>query len=175
MGEQTDTKASATLVTGGARPAVRLERELNEPPQALWRALTQPQGLRSWFPCEIVVERWQVGAALSFVFPGHEQYTMGGTVLACDPPRALAYTWGEETLRFELSATGAGGSRLVLLDELAPGIAARNAAGWDACLDRLAGRDTAPDAWRPRFERYTAAFEPLVGPQEGPPAGYKGD
>jgi hypothetical protein len=25
-----------------------------------------------------------------------------------------------------------------------------------------------------RFERYVAAFEPILGPQDGPPADYKG-
>ena len=30
-----------------------------------------------------------------------------------------------------------------------------------------------PDAWRRRFDAYSAAFEPVIGPQEGPPAEYK--
>ena len=165
---------AATLVTGeaGARPSVKLERELPDPPGAVWRALTDPEELKSWFPCEVVVERWAVGAALSFVFPGHEEYTMGGVVLVCDEPRVLAYTWGAETLRFELTATDAGGTRLVLFDELDPGIAARNAAGWQVCLERLAGRIAPDDAWRALFTQYTAAFEPVLGAQEGPPAGF---
>jgi hypothetical protein len=32
-----------------------------------------------------------------------------------------------------------GGTRLVLIDELPPRIAARNAAGWEVGLERLAG------------------------------------
>jgi hypothetical protein len=43
------------------------------------------------------------------------------------------------------------------------------------CLDRLTGLDPAPDSWEPRFSAYAAAFEPALGPQEGPPAGYSGD
>ncbi|MFD0631789.1 hypothetical protein ACFQ9X_09295 [Catenulispora yoronensis] len=39
------------------------------------------------------------------------------------------------------------------------------------CLDRLLGRDPADDAWRGLFERYTAAFAPTLGAQEGPPEG----
>jgi hypothetical protein len=64
---------------------------------------------------------------------------------------------------------------LVLVDELPAGSAARNAAGWEVCLDRLAGLEPAADAWQPRFEAYSAAFTPALGPQEGPPPGYKGD
>ena len=44
----------------------------------------------------------------------------------------------------------------------------------DDCLDRLAGLPRDPDAWRRRFAAYSAAFEPAVGPQEGPPAEYQG-
>lgn len=47
---------------------------------------------------------------------------------------------------------------------------ARNAAGWEQCLDRLAGIEPAADSWQPRFERYAAAFEPTLGPQQGHPA-----
>ncbi|HEY2716313.1 MAG TPA: SRPBCC domain-containing protein [Solirubrobacterales bacterium] len=95
-------------------------------------------------------------------------------MLAAAEPRELAFTWGEETLRFELSPRE-GGTRLVLVDELPAGAAARNAAGWETCLDRLAGLEPAADAWKAHFERCAAAFAPELGPQEGPPAGYKGD
>ena len=100
--------------------------------------------------------------------------TLTGQVLAIDEPHELAFTWGEETLTFRL-APHAGGTRLVLIDELTPGAAARNAAGWDTCLDHLAGLAPAQDAWKSRFAVYSAAFEPELGPQEGPPAAYKGD
>jgi uncharacterized protein YndB with AHSA1/START domain len=159
--------------TVGGRPSIRLERDLPDPPHQVWRALTDPEELKSWFPTEIAVERWEVGARLSFVFPEHEEYNMTGTVLEYDEPRLLAYTWGEETLRFELTPTADGGTRLVLYDELAPGFAARNAAGWQICLERLAGHTPSDYAWKSLFTLYTAAFEPALGPQEGPPKGFE--
>jgi uncharacterized protein YndB with AHSA1/START domain len=167
----------ATLVTGGNRPAVRLERILSDPPPVVWRALTEREQLREWFPCDVIVAggRWEAGAAISFPFPSDViDMTLTGEVLAADEPKLLSYTWGEETLRFELYPEGEG-TRLVLIDQLPPGAAARNAAGWDDCLDRLAGLPPAPDAWKSRFAAYSAAFEPELGPQQGPPAGYKGD
>ena len=166
----------ATLVTDATQSAVRLERDLPDPPAVVWRALTEREQLREWFPCDVIVAggEWRVGAAISFPFPPEViEMTLSGEVLAVDEPRELAFTWGEETLRFELTAHG-DGTRLVLIDELPAGAAARNAAGWDTCLDKLAGGEPAADAWKPRFERYAAAFEPTLGPQEGPPAGYKG-
>ncbi|HEU5333662.1 MAG TPA: SRPBCC domain-containing protein [Actinocrinis sp.] len=164
---------SARLSTAGARPSVRFERDLADPPPTVWRALTDPEELKAWFPSEIVTGRWEQGAQLTFVFPGNPQFTMTGTVLDLDEPRLLVYTWGEDTLRFELTPTESGGTRLVLIDDPAPGVAARTAAGWQICLERLAGTVPPRDAWRRLFRRYTAAFEPELGPQEGPPAGFE--
>ena len=166
----------ATLITDRARPAVRLERQLPDPPPVVWQALTDREQLGSWFPCDVIVEggRWKVGAAITFPFPPEViDITLTGEVLEVDEPNALAFSWGDELLRFELTPQGHG-TRLVLIDELPPGAAARSAAGWDVCLDRLVGLDPARDAWQPRFDTYAAAFAPLLGPQEGPPAGHKG-
>jgi uncharacterized protein YndB with AHSA1/START domain len=167
----------ATLVTGGARPAVRLERTLPDPPAAVWLAITDRERLREWFPCDVVVDggRWEVGAAISFPFPPEViDMTLTGAVIAVEEPTTLFYHWGDEVLRFELSVAG-DGTRLVLFDELAPGAAARNAAGWEDCLDRLVGLSPAADAWKVHFDTYRRSFEPVLGPQEGPPEGYKGE
>jgi uncharacterized protein YndB with AHSA1/START domain len=166
----------ATLITDRAQPAVRLERDLPDPPEVVWSALTERERLRDWFPCDVIVDggEWRVGAEITFPFPPEViEMTLTGEVLAVDEPNELAFTWGEETLRFELAPRD-GGTRLVLIDELPPNAAARNAAGWDTCLDRLAGVAPAPDAWKGRFEVYSTAFAPELGPQDGPPDGYKG-
>lgn len=161
----------ATLHEDGLRPVVRFERHLSQPPAAVWHALTDAAELTSWFPCTVEPDEWKVGAAVTFVFPEQVGMTLTGTLLELDEPRVLAYTWGEETLRFELSPARGGGTRLVLTDELDRGIAARNAAGWDVCLDVLAGIGRAEGAWQPRFDHYVASFEPALGRQEGPPEG----
>jgi uncharacterized protein YndB with AHSA1/START domain len=166
----------ATLLTDRPRPAVRLERRLSDPPAVVWQALTDRDQLQAWFPSDVVVEgdRWEAGAAITFPFPPEViDMTLTGEVLEVDEPNVRAFTWGEDALRFELEADG-DGTLLVLVTELPAGAAARNAAGWDTCLDRLAGLDPGADAWQPRFDAYAAEFEPLLGPQEGPPAGYKG-
>jgi uncharacterized protein YndB with AHSA1/START domain len=164
------------LLTTGTRPAVRLERLLPDPPSVVWQALTEREQLQSWFPCDVIVEggRWIVGASISFPFPPDViEMTLIGEVLAVEEPHRLSYSWGNEILHFELSAED-GGTRLVLIDELPAAHAARNAAGWDECLDRLAGLEPAQNTWKPRFEAYASAFEPIVGAQEGPPSGHKG-
>jgi hypothetical protein len=129
------------------------------------------------FPCDVIVSggRWEIGAAITFPFRPDMDLTLTGEVLEVGEPNVLAFTWGEDVLRFELSAEG-DGTRLVLIDELPPGAAARNAAGWEQCLDRLAGLEPASGSWQPRFEHYAAEFEPMVGPQQPrPPAVEKGE
>lgn len=166
---------NTTLLTDRARPAVRLERDLKDAPEVVWRAVTERDQLRSWFPCDVIVEggEWVPGAAITFPFPPEViDMTLTGEVLEVDEPNLLVFTWGDETLRFELCPHG-DGTRFALINELPGSRAARNAAGWEACLDRLVGLDPAPNAWQPRFRAFSAEFEPLIGEQEGPPAEMK--
>jgi uncharacterized protein YndB with AHSA1/START domain len=168
---------NATLITELPRPAVRLERQLPDPPTVIWQALTEREQLRAWFPCDVIVNggHWVVGATIEFPFPPEViEMTLHGEVLKVDKPNQLSFTWGEDTLHFTLAPNDLG-TKLVLINELAATDAARNAAGWETCLDRLAGQESSADDWQPRFHAYTKRFEPLIGPQQGPPTGYKRD
>ena len=161
----------ATLHTGPGRPSVRFERRLRQSPESVWRALTDREELKSWFPTDIVTEEWKLGATLKFEFRQNEGPSMTGTVLEFDEPRLLSFSWGDDILRFELTPAPGGGTLLVLIDEVGGQIAARNAAGWGVCLDRMEGKATDENAWQAAFDGYVAVFEPALGPQEGPPAG----
>lgn len=160
----------ATLLRPGARPVIRFERHLDRPVERVWQAVTDPGEMSSWFPTRIEIEEWKVGAALTHYFDEHDLDPLPGSVVEWDPPRRVAFTWGTDTITFELAPAPDGGTVFVLTEELAAGHAARNAAGWDACLDRLEfGGEKEP--WKARFDRYAAAFEPALGAQEGPPPG----
>lgn len=165
------------LDISGPRAAVRLERYLPDPPAVVWSAITEREQLQPWFSCDVIVDtgRWVAGASITFRFPPEVMDpTLAGTVLAVEAPTLLRYSWGpDEILRFELHPEGTG-TRLVLVDELRASWAARNAAGWADRFDQLAGQAADPDAWPRRFAAYAAAFEPAIGPQEGPPAEYQG-
>jgi uncharacterized protein YndB with AHSA1/START domain len=98
-----------------------------------------------------------------------------GELTEFDPPRLLAYTWGDEALRWELEPT-ADGCRLAFshtFDERS-GVphpagprkkAARDGSGWEVCLASLEalldGRDPTPDEnrWQPLYERYVEKFD----------------
>ena len=85
-----------TLDTTGAKPAVRLSRYLPDPPAVVWRAITEREQLKAWFPCDVIVSggEWAVGAAITFPFPAEViDMTLTGTVLA------VGYLAGTAALR----------------------------------------------------------------------------
>ena len=159
----------------GDRWQLTFERRLAHPPERVWRAITEPEHLAAWFPAAIEGE-WEAGAALRFVMPQDEAPDTEGEMLVYDPPRALEYRWGEETLRFDLRPDGDGCVLTFVnaLDEL--GQAARDAAGWHVCLDllgcHLAGQGAGwnpGDHWKEVHPGYVARFGPeasTIGPPD---------
>lgn len=162
----------ATLLRAGGRPILRFERHLPRPVADVWRAVTEPEGLATWFPTRLELDEWRVGAPIVHHFDGTDLPALPGTVLVVDPPVRLSFTWADDVITFELTPLPDGGTRFVLTEELAAKHVARNAAGWEACLQRLEiGVDEFD--WRTRFAHYTEVFEPELGEQEGPPAGHE--
>jgi uncharacterized protein YndB with AHSA1/START domain len=158
------------------RYQLRFRRTLDHPPEKVWRALTEPEHLRAWFPADIEGER-AAGARLRFVFRNHEGDPSDGEMLVYDPPTVLEFRWGEELLRFELEPGHEGAGTVLTFvntfDEL--GKAARDAAGWHACLDilgyELAGEEP---PWAPteRWEQVHAEYVETLPPEAstiGPP------
>jgi uncharacterized protein YndB with AHSA1/START domain len=163
------------------RWSLRFTRQLPHRPEKVWRALTEPEHLGKWFPADIEGDR-AAGAKLRFVFREGEGPTMAGEMLAFDPPKLLEMRWGDELLRFELRPDGDSGERTVLeftnvFDEL--GKAARDAAGWHACMDVLAydvdGREP-PWPSNDRWKHVQGEYQQRLGPEAsviGPPEEWK--
>ena len=137
----------------------------------VWEAVTDPEHMRSWFPTRMEMSEWKVGAEITHYFDGHDIEPLPGRVLEWDPPRRVSFTWGADTITFELSAAGTDATTFVLTEELSADAAARNAAGWESCLDRLEFGEER-DSWQHRFDRYASQFTPTLGRQVGPPEGY---
>jgi uncharacterized protein YndB with AHSA1/START domain len=148
-------------------------RRLAHPREKVWRAVTEPDHLAVWFPQQIVGER-RAGAHLRFVSSAGDGFD--GEMLVFDPPSVMELTWGADRLRIELAPSG-GGTLLTLTDTFDDvGKAARDAAGWHECLDRLvtdldrsdAGRWG--DVWRQVHPIYVERLGPeaaTIGPPEG--------
>ena len=164
-----------TLERGDSEVTLRYVRRLPHPPEKVWRALTQAEHLTAWFPTTVEGEL-AVGSPLQFSFREVQIAPMDGMVLSVDPPKLLEFTWGDERLRFELTADGAGtllGFSASFAD-LAK--AARDAAGWHVCLDMLgyglSGQPapwTSDDRWRQVIGAYRASFGPDASAAGVPP------
>ena len=90
-----------TYETVDDRPALIFERRLAHPVERVWRAVTEPAELAHWFPSAVSGELTP-GGTLTFEFPGGDMPTIEGEVIEVDPPRSLAFTWGDDVLRIEL-------------------------------------------------------------------------
>lgn len=168
-----------TLVAPGT---VRFERVLPGPIERVWAYLTEPEKRARWLaggPMEL-----RVGGAVDLRFrhadlspvaaPTPERFaasangaSLRGTVTACEPPRRLAFTWGDGLERpsevaFELEAVG-DRVRLTITHRLLGAertVWANVAGGWHTHLGILADvlADRVPPPFFTTFEPVEAAY-----------------
>jgi uncharacterized protein YndB with AHSA1/START domain len=160
------------LRSADGRYELRFTRALSHPVARVWPAITTPDGLSAWFPFDIEGERAS-GAALRFVFREGEAEDFSGEMVEFTPESVMELRWeGDETLRLEL-APAPEGCVLTLINRFDTlGKAARDAAGWHACLDALeASLDgssvDASERWRAVHPAYVSRFGPeaaTIGP-----------
>ena len=156
-------------------PRLRFTRRLPYPQATVWRAVTEPEHLAAWFPTTIDGER-RAGAPLRFRHRDDAGPPFEGEMLAFDPPSAMELRWGEDVVRVEVEPAGDAASILVLTHTFAElGKAARDGAGWHACLDSLGhalAGETAPggpgERWREVRADYVERFGPAAS-TVGPP------
>jgi uncharacterized protein YndB with AHSA1/START domain len=125
-----------TLERDGDLCVLRFRRVLRQPPETVWRALTEDAHLAGWFPTTVEGER-SAGAPLRFSFRDGEAPPFAGEMLVVDPPPLLELRWGDDVLRFELAPDGAGSELTLTVTFPEYGKGARDAAGWHVCLERL--------------------------------------
>jgi uncharacterized protein YndB with AHSA1/START domain len=177
-----------TLVSSGV---VRFERLLPGPIERVWTYLTDPERRARWLAGGAMEPR--VGGAVELRFrhedlspvivPTPERFAartevnlVHGTVTAWEPPRRLAFTWGEgggraSEVTFELDAVGSEVRLTVTQRRLGddPATWANVAGGWHTHLaileDRLRGRVPAPffTAFAPIEAAYLERFVPAAG------------
>jgi uncharacterized protein YndB with AHSA1/START domain len=116
---------------------------------------------------------------MSFTHADDAMPATEGEVLELDPPHRFVFAWGDSVIRIELDPAGGGGACLLrfthLLEEREA--AARDAAGWHVCLDRLerhlaSGEATAPSAepkyeWRGHYDEHRRRGVPAGAPVPG--------
>jgi uncharacterized protein YndB with AHSA1/START domain len=115
---------------------VRIERALPGPIERVWAYLTEPDKRGAWLAGGPIELKEGGKVRLEFMHtnltpePFPERFkqfehgdTLDGTVVRCEPPRLLSYTWGvrpgSSVVTFELTETG-GGVKLVLTHSQLP-------------------------------------------------------
>jgi uncharacterized protein YndB with AHSA1/START domain len=159
----------------GDRWRLTFVRSLPHPAAKVWRALTEPEHLASWFPAEIHGDH-VAGAPLQFVFRDGEGPDQPGEMLTFDPPSVLEFSWASDHFRITLEPEGTGCVLTFVntFDEL--GKAALVGAGWHVCLDRLGyhlSGQSLPwdpgDRWHEVHDGYVQTFGPAAA-TIGPPS-----
>jgi uncharacterized protein YndB with AHSA1/START domain len=169
------------------RSVIVVERPLAHPPARVWRALTDPDDLAAWFPWTVEIDV-RLDGKLRFSFDGGAHPETSGVITEYDPPRLLAFTWGDDLLRWEVRPDG-DGTLLVLNHVFADRPSAASfAAGWTGCLDRMDSRlggspasvsasspASSPGAepWAARHEAFVAEFGLADGAVADAPAGWE--
>lgn len=157
-----------TFVEHDGRPAIRFTRTYGHPIERIWRAVTEPSELATWFPSAVTIEP-RVGGIITFSFDPNMPDD-SGTVLAYEPPTRFGFTWDGDEVHFLLATVGEN-TELTLINVLATrDTASRNAAGWSVCLaeldKNLAGSATdgphseAAEPWEPIYDAYVASGMP---------------
>jgi len=172
-----------TAADAFARPigtdAIRIERVLPGPRERVWRYLTEPELRRRWLAAgtfdlaphgavELVFRNNELTPGDDLPPAGHEGHgkesRLRGTILACEAPSLLAFTWGSDPdssqVRFELVEEGDKVRLTVTHSRVTKRPMITNiSAGWHAHLDLLTAEleERAPVG----FWRSFAVLEPL--------------
>jgi uncharacterized protein YndB with AHSA1/START domain len=152
------------VVTEGEKATLVFRRLLPGPPEAVWKALTDPAELSVWYMTKATIDGRENGTVDLIAGPSRLHVT--GRILTWDPPRVFEHEWkvtprpelpsGEDALiRWELRREG---SRTLLHLEhrrLSRQTAAGFAPGTHAFLDRLQAHLThlPLPGWQERYQQ----------------------
>lgn len=137
-----DTLPDAVLRPHDGLVECVLPLAVDQPPAAVWRALTDTEALPQWLAEGSIEPRVGGSVDIAFEVSGAP---IGSTVEAWIPDRHLAYSWSgpgqpARPLDWRLAPTPAGGTRIELtVSAPAEEDLARAFAGWAAHLQMLGG------------------------------------
>ncbi len=162
--------AGAEVRKDGEKWTLVLVRELQHPPEKVWRAITDPVHLREWAPFDADRCLGTTGQVKLTTVGTPTPHVTESQVKRAEAPRLLEYSWGGNDLRWELEPRG-DGTRLTLWHNIDRGFISMGAAGWHICfdvLDRLLtdqpiGRIVAGEAMKFDWPRLNAEYAQQFG------------
>jgi uncharacterized protein YndB with AHSA1/START domain len=161
--------AGASILKDGEKWTLVLVRELRHSPAKVWRALTDAKELREWAPFDADRDLDRAGPVNLTTVATPTPQISASTVTRAVAPKLLEYSWGENTMKWELEPL-AGGTRLTLWHNIDRKFIAMGAAGWHICFDvldrflaghplgRIAGGDAMKHEWQRLHAEYARQF-----------------
>jgi len=152
----------------GAGDSIRFERRVAGLPENVWEYLINSELLSEWLGAGEIEAK--VGGK---VFLRSGGPVIRGTVIICDPPNVLSYSWNvlmlgteapvtiEAILRFEMTENDGSCALVLTHGPIEDQFRAQTAAGWHAILDILSAHvsETAPPDFMEVFQRVSAEYE----------------
>ena len=170
-----------TLIHIDSQPALRFERRYEHPVERVWRAISDPAEMASWFPSNVEGER-AVGADLTFVDEAQraaapakpasptrdESAMLHGRVVAYDPPKVFSFTWGGELPPLRTASRRAQRRCSCSRRSSATSQSRRGTAAAGTCASATSTRCSARvpptrDGWKDVYQDYLERMGPELG------------
>jgi len=159
------------VVIEGDRATLVFRRHLAQPPEVVWRALTDPAELSGWYMTRATIDGREGGTVDLVAGPSRLHVT--GRILTWDPPRIFEHEWkvaprpelptGEDAvIKWELYPEGEGTMLNLEHRNLNRQTALGFAPGTHAFLDRLAAnvaQQPLPN-WQQRYGEVASNYPP---------------
>ena len=109
-------------------------KEFRHGPEKVWAALTDPDQLGQWAPYTADRDLGSTGDVTLTMIDSDSPTDLSCEVTRAEPVTLLEHSWGDATLRWELTPTDAGTK--LALHQTTPdkGMISKAAAGWHLCL-----------------------------------------
>lgn len=144
---------------------VKLELQLKNPVNEVWAWLTENEKLKQWF-LELRIDSLQEGGKILFDMSNDTFEEM--EILKLIHESLLEFTWGDDTVRFELHKDKEG-CKLIFIESLKEitSHTPKDIAGWHVCLkliqSLLKGKllDAREKEWEKLYKAYTETFNEI--------------
>jgi uncharacterized protein YndB with AHSA1/START domain len=162
---------TGAVLEEGDRATLVFRRRLSHPPEVVWKALTDPAELASWYMTKAIVDGRE-GGTIDFI-SGPSRLHVTGRILTWEPPRVFEHEWkvdprselpsGENAIiRWELHGDGDGTILHLEHRSLNRQTALGFAPGTHAFMDRLEARlnqQPLPN-WQKRYQQVAPQYPP---------------
>lgn len=155
----------ATIQEENASYTARFDRHFNHAVEEVWSMLTDNEKLQQWF-AELRIADLRKGGLIQFDLQDGTFIDM--QIVDYEPSKVLAFEWGEDIARFELSPVS-DGCQLTFIETISSFTeqTIKDLAGWHVCLDVieaiLDGRTIArKDEWKTWYVKYEELLQEIM-------------